>query len=285
MINLDTLTLKCFLEVAATGSFTKAAARLCRTQSAISQQMAKLENHLGKELINRGKKLTLTPEGEILQQYARQMVALHLEALDRLQQPELEGEVRLGLPEDFAAVFLSEILLNFTQAHPRILLNIECDLTVNLLEHFQKDEFDLVLVKMNHTEDFPNGVKIWSQKLEWVGNKNLVPTQADQLLPLVLSPHPCVYRARAIRSLEDSQIRWRLALSTVSHASKIAAVKAGLGLTVLPTIAIPEPLEALHLTTLPLLDNTQVSLLKKGSGNPAIKTVEAFILDKLHQST
>ena len=69
-MSLDTVTLQCFLAVADTGSFTKAADRVGRTQSAISQQIAKLENLVGKTLFNRGKEFSLTTEGEIFLGYA-----------------------------------------------------------------------------------------------------------------------------------------------------------------------------------------------------------------------
>ena len=101
-MSIDTITLQCFIAVAETGSFTKAAERVGRTQSAISQQMTKLEHLLGKPLLTRGKTFALTPEGDIFLGYARQIFALHREAMDRFKEPELEGEVRFGLPENFA---------------------------------------------------------------------------------------------------------------------------------------------------------------------------------------
>ena len=127
-MSFDALTLECFMAVVDTGSFTRAAEKVGRTQSAISQQMAKLEMKIGKALFVRGKKFTLTPDGEILLGYAQQIIKLHREAMDRFHEPELEGEVRFGLPEDFASVFLSDVLMEFSRLHPRILLNIECDL-------------------------------------------------------------------------------------------------------------------------------------------------------------
>ncbi|WP_332368688.1 LysR family transcriptional regulator [Spirosoma telluris] len=97
-MNIDTIALQCFIAVAETGSFTKAAERVNRTQSAISQQITKLENLLGKLLLVRGKAFTLTPEGEIFLGYARRIFALHREALDRFKEPELEGKCALAFP-------------------------------------------------------------------------------------------------------------------------------------------------------------------------------------------
>lgn len=281
-MSFDTITLQCFLAVAETGSFTRAADRVGRTQSAISQQIAKLEELLGKPLIIRSKTLALTNEGEIFLGYARQIFALHREAMDRFKEPELEGEVRFGLPEDFASVFLSEVLVDFARIHPRILLNIECDLTLNLFERFKRGGLDLVLVKMNRPEDFPNGLEVWSEKLEWVGDLSLFAhPDKTKPVPLVLSPQPCVYRARAIAALEEAGMKWRLIFSSPSYAGTIAAVKAGLGVTVLPRTMIPEPLHALPRQEFPELSDTHVSLLKHNAGNAVINSFEEFVLKKL----
>lgn len=278
-MSIDTVTLQCFISVAETGSFTKAAERVGRTQSAISQQMTKLENLLGKPLLVRGKTFALTPEGDIFLGYARQIFALHREAMDRFKEPELEGEVRFGLPENFASVYLSEVLADFSRIHPRILLNIECDLTLNLFDRFKKKEFDLVLVKMNRPEDFPNGLDVWSEPLKWVGDSSLI--DAKKPVPLVLSPQPCVYRASAIKTLEDAGRSWRLVFSSPSYAGTVAAVKAGMGITVIPHTMIPDDLEAVDVSLLPKLADTHVSLLKHRADNAAINTLEGFVLKRL----
>ena len=278
-MSFDALTLECFLAVAETGSFTRAAEKVSRTQSAVSQQMAKLEVQIGKALFIRGKKFMLTQEGEILLGYAKQIVRLQREAIDRFQEPELEGEVRFGLPEDFASVFLSDVLADFARIHPRILLNIECDLTLNLYKRFKQKEFDLVLVKMNRPEDFPNGLSVWSEPLEWVGDPDLI--DIKKTVPLVLSPQPCVYRASAIKSLEAAGRKWRMVFSSPSYASTIAAVKAGMGVTVLPRTMVPEQIEHINKKKLPSLKDTHVSLLKHRVNNAAVNYLEQFVLKKL----
>lgn len=204
-MNIDTVTLQSFLSLVETGSFTKTAEQVGRTQSAISQQMAKLENILGKSLYYRGKFFSLTKEGELFLSYAKQIYALHREAIDRFKEPDLSGEVRFGLPEDFASVYLSDILIDFSRIHPRVFLNVECDLTLNLFEKFKLADFDLVLLKMNKPADFSNGIDVCSEKLEWVGDPNLIKQKNDSGIPLVLSPQPCVYRSRAISALNQKK--------------------------------------------------------------------------------
>lgn len=281
-MSFDALTLECFIAVAETGSFTRAANKVARTQSAVSQQITKLEGIIGKPLFTRTRHLALTSEGEILLTYAKKIVQLNRDAMDKFKHPELQGEVRFGLPEDFASVFLSDILTEFASLHSRILLNVECDLTLNLFARFKKKEFDLVLVKMNRPEDFPNGMDVYSEVLEWVGSKNLSGLNEEQPIPLVLSPQPCVYRARAIHSLDKLNRKWRIVFSSHSYAGTVAAVKAGMGITVLPRNMVPDDLQVIRTNkNLPNLEDTHISLLKHHSNNLAVNSFENFVIERL----
>jgi DNA-binding transcriptional LysR family regulator len=281
-MSIDTVTLQCFLAVADTASFTKAAERVCRTQSAVSQQIAKLENLVEKPLINRGRELTLTTEGEIFLGYARKIFELHRELLDRFKEPDLKGEIKFGLPEDFATVVLSDVLVDFSRLHPRVILNVECDLTFNLFEQFKQGKFDIILVKMSCPSTLDHGINVWSEPVEWIGKSSLLPIfNKNSVIPLVLSPQPCVYRENAIESLEKAGFKWRLAYSSPSYAGKMAAVKAGLGLTVIQRTMIPDYLERIEHSCLPKLNGIHISMLKKDSCNKAIESLEYFLLKKL----
>ncbi len=276
----DSFTLECFVAIHDTGSFTKAADKVFRTQSAVSQQVTKLEMQVGKKLINRGQNLTLTADGEVLLNFAKKIIQLDREAMDYFRHPELHGEVRFGLPEDFASVFLSDVLSKYASLHPRITVNIECDLTLNLFERFKQKDFDLVLVKMSRPETFPEGLEVWSEPLTWVGSQEFL--GSNYPVPLVLSPQPCVYRSRAIKSLENNNRLWRVAFSSESFASKIAAVKAGMGITVLPRNMVPEGLTILRDDLdLPALDDAHVSMLKHDNDNSVVNSFQDFVVKHL----
>ena len=279
---MDTFSLQCFIGVVEAGSFTKASERVGRTQSALSQQIAKLERMLGKKLLYRGKTMTLTPCGEEFLEYARKIFTLHSEAIDRFKEPDLHGEVRFGLPEDFASVYLSDVITDFARIHPRISMSIECQLTVDLFHRFRNKEFDLVLVKMNRPEDFPNGLEIWSEPLRWVGDPKIL--QANTPIPLVLSPSPCVYRAAALKALEKWGKPWRLVFTSPSHFGKLAAVKAGIGVTVMAETMIPSDLDVISSSLLPPLEETHVSIIKERADHPVINTLEKFLLRRLYRS-
>lgn len=282
-MNLEITALQCFLSIAESKSFSQTAEKLCRTQSAISQQLTKLEQILGTSLIDRSRKNTLTESGESLLPYARKILKLNQEAIDYFREPELQGEIKFGLPEDFATVFLADILFEFTNSHPRLLVNVECDLTLNLLERFRKNKFDLVLVKTTSLKDIHDGVEIFNEKLVWVKSKNFNPLENDmKFIPLVLSPEPCVYRARALKALEDHHSAWRIVYTSPSFIGATAAVKAGIGITVMPQNMIPEGLVEIHNSDLPDLEDTHISLLIKHQDNKPANSFAKYILNKLH---
>ena len=278
-MNIDTHSLLCFLALVETKSFTKAANKLGRTQSAISQQITKLEHLLDKTLFDRDKHLALTQDGEIFFSYATRIVGLHHEMQDRFKNPDIEGQIRFGVPEDFASVFLADVLADFIHKHPRVFLNVECDLTINLFDKFKENDFDLVLIKMMKPDDFPHGIEVWSEPLEWVGNKNLLSN--NNTIPLILSPTPCVYRGSALQALDNANVSWQLAFTSPSYAATIAAVRAGIGITVLPYTMIPDDLERIPRNMLPQLQDIHVSLIKHTENNAAINSFEEFVYKRL----
>lgn len=281
---MDSFSLKCLVAIVEAGSFTRAAARLFRTQSAVSQQIAKLERTIGKPLFRRGSQLELTEAGEAMLRYARKILALEEEALAHFRGLDVHGEIRFGLPEDFASVMLSDVLVHFAQTHPKVALHVETDLTLNLLERFKAGEFDLVLVKVSRPDDFPHGVEIWSEGLHWVGHPDQLSTwYPTQPVPLVASPTPCVYRQNATEALESAGMPWRLVFSSSSYASAIAACKARIGITVLPESMIPSELVALDAAGLPPLNDTHVSLLKREEDLSAVRSLEEYVVSALRR--
>lgn len=281
-MNIDTITLQCFIALAETLNFTKAADRVGRTQSALSQQIAKLEHLLGKPLVIRGKQTVLTADGDIFLSYARKIYALQRELIDKLQEPELEGEIHFGLPEDFATTILADVLVEFSQLHPRVTLNLECDLSKNLIQAFNQKRLDLILMKNNLAEPMYDARHIWQEKVEWVGNLARLPElSATRMIPLVLSPTPCVYRENVIQVLDAANLAWTMTYSSPSYAGKMAAVRAGLGITAIQKKLIPNDLSILTQPFLPALNDISVSLLKTENSAKPIETLAFFILKKL----
>jgi DNA-binding transcriptional LysR family regulator len=258
---VDTLQLKSFVAIAETGTFGRAAATVNRTQSAVSLQIKKLEEQLGCTLFDRtGRKVTLTPQGEIFLGYAKRMIQLQWEAVSRLREPDVEGEIRFGTPEDFATHYLPDVLASFRQHHPRVQLNVECDLTLNLIDGFHRGEFDVILAKRD-PQRVKGGTKVWREPLVWAAADGYQP---EERLSLVLSPQPCIYRARALAALDRAKRSWYISYTSPSLAGTLAAVKAGLGITVLPAHMIPAGVHPIRKEAkLPHLADSEVALMKK----------------------
>ena len=132
------------------------------------------------------------------------------------------------------------MLAQFARAHPRVSLEVNCTFSFSLLEGFSRGEYDLVLVK-REPQGPAGGIPVWRDVLVWVIGAKLV-LDADQPLPLVLAPAPDVYRKRALAGLEAARRKWRIAYTSPSSEGLQAAVRAGLGVTVMSKDMVPEGL-------------------------------------------
>src|SRR3954468_9423472 len=145
--NLDIDLLKTFLAIADAGNFTRAAEEVNKTQSAVSMQMKRLEELIGRPLFARdGRGSRFTLDGERLIEYARRIVQLNDETVFPFTKPELTGTIRFGTPDDYADRFLPEILARFSRTHPLVTVDVECHLSSLLFEKTRKGEIDLALV-------------------------------------------------------------------------------------------------------------------------------------------
>ena len=277
--NVDTLLLKSFIAIAENGNFTHAANSVGRTQSALSLQIKKLEDGLGCELFDRtSRKVALTEQGEIFFGYAKRIIQLQWEAFSRIKEPDVEGEIRLGTPEDFATHYLPDVLATFKLHHPRVQLNVRCDLTLNLVDDFDQGKYDLALIKRD-PQHVKGGTKVWREPLIWVAADQYQP---EKPLALVLSPQPCIYRARALAALDRAKRTWRISYTSPSLAGTIAAVKAGLGITVLPSNMVPDGLHAVKTEMkLPGLVDAEIALLKREDLSSAALMLADHIIHSL----
>lgn len=280
LTNLDVDLLRTFVTVAKAGNFTRAAEKLMRQQSTISLQIKRLEDLLGHRLLDRSPRaVSLTPEGEAVLAYAQRILDLNDEVVSLTHEPLMQGAVRLGTPEDFATHHLPDILSRFVQAYPSVALEVTCDLTLNLLDEFRAGAFDLVLVKREQASG-ASGVRVWREPLVWVsGTHDFL--SGDSPLPLVVSPEPCVYRKRATHALDKARKRWRVAYTCGSLAGTLAAVRAGLGIAVLPKEMVPHGLHVIDGEPLPDLADTEVALLATKRPSPPVAKLRDHIIRSL----
>lgn len=265
-VNLDIDLLRAFVTVVETGSFTRTAALLGRTQPAVSLQIRRLEDQLRSPLFDRGGKgVALTTEGAALIPQARRLLRLNDEIVSTLGEGDLEGEVRLGAPEDIATMHLPEILGAFARSHPRIKLSVTCDYTANLLDQMSRGMLDLALIKREPVGP-ELGVRVWSEPLVWVAlDASIVETSP---LPLIIAPAPDIYRKRALGALADAGVAFRASFTSPSLAGQMAALRAGLGVGVLPAAMAPRDLAVLT-HPLPSLTDSEIALVSaRGASGP-----------------
>src|SRR5215210_7240139 len=144
---LDIDQLRTFVAISDTGSFTKAADIVHKTQSAVSMQMKRLEERLGRPVFERdGRASRLSEDGERLLDYARRIVRLNSECLASFAEADLTGRVRLGLPDDYADRYLPEILGQFSRSNPRAEVTVVCEPTPMLRERLEAGDLDLAII-------------------------------------------------------------------------------------------------------------------------------------------
>lgn len=287
MRDVDTAILRTFLALAETGSFSKTGVIVGRSQSAVSEQIRKLEDLVGRPLLERTtRRVQLTQHGEQFLSHARSMVLQADAMLKRFRTSDVEGVVRFGSPEDFATAYLPDILAAFSQAHPAIELHVTCQLTLLLMEEFEAGQQDLVILKQDPARRYPAARPLWRERLVWVSAPRLAAdlsvATAGRPLPLVLSPSPCVYRGRATRTLDEAGIPWNGVFTSPSFAGQAAAVRAGLGYAVMPRAMVPP--ELIIQRGWPDLDEVEIALLGQARLPPAASALAGFIEDKVMQA-
>ena len=281
--NLDIDLLRAFATIAAEGSVSRAAERLLRNQSTVSLQLKRLEDMLRHRLFERGSRpMRLTHDGEVLLDYANRMLSLNDEAVARIDEPQLEGVVRLGVPEDFATTHMPSILGAFARSHRLVSLEVTCDLTLNLTAKFRDGVLDIALLKREPAVRLA-GVRVWREPLVWVAADGSAPA-SGALVPLVVSPEPCVYRKRATHALRRARRTWRIAYTCGSLAGTLAAVRAGLGVSVLPKDMVPPDLHALGAAILPDLRDTEIALVSAAGLGRAARRLREHIVASLEKT-
>ena len=241
MRNLEVDLLRSFAAVADAGSFTAAAELVSRTQSAVSVQIKRLEELLGRKVFERtSRSLALTPDGRTLLDYARRILQLNDESLRRLSAPAVAGEFRLGVTEYFVPAELPHLLARFAAAYPGVHLQVRMGLSRELRQEVAAGRLDAAIVRLAPQERLQ---PIWTEPQRWVTAESVAPSrlaQRDSPLPLVLLPAPCVLREFALTALKRRRRTWRIAFTGSSMTSVQAAVLAGLGVSIIPaTLLLP----------------------------------------------
>ncbi|WP_131116883.1 LysR family transcriptional regulator [Lichenihabitans psoromatis] len=264
---LDTDQLRSFLAIVDTGSFTRAAERVNKTQSAVSMHMRRLEEQLERPLfVKQGRGTRLTSDGERLVDHARRMLEVEAAALYDLKQHGLAGRVVFGIPDDYAEPFLPDIVKRFTRQHPLVELSIVCHPSVDLAQRIMTGEVDVAVV--TDCERIKGLEILREEALCWVAGLRSGPIEDQRPLPLALSTPTCPWRNAALEALDAAGIASRIFLMSTNYAALAPIIQAGLALTVLPRAAVNLASQRLVPSSagLPVLSNVKVGLLRGSSG-------------------
>lgn len=240
---LDTDQLRSFLAIVDSGSFTKAAERVHKTQSAVSMHIRRLEEQLGCALfVKHGRGARLTAEGERLIEFARRMIQVEAGALAALSRKGLRGAARLGMPDDYAESFLAEILSRFNRRHPFVEVSVVCEASLELAAQVSAGALELALVT-----DHPgfHGFELLREEpLVWAAAERFR-IEDGAAVPLALGSGTCVWRRAAEEALAATPRPTRGLFFSKNFSAIGTVVRAGLAATILPMSLVGEGLRRL----------------------------------------
>ena len=234
--------LKCFIAVVDTGSLSNAAPEVNRSQSAVSMQLKKLEAAVGRQLLVRdSRRHQLTADGQLLLGYARRILDLHVDAQTAFHGQELTGRVRLGVPDDYAAKYLTPVLKRFAPRHGGVEIELDCEQSTSLIPRVERGDLDLALVSRDHPR---RGTLLFHEPMVWVGSPQFDVWRRDPL-PIATYESTSLARRGAIHSLALQGRQYKAVYNSSSLAGQIAAVESGLAVAVLTKCSAPDHLQIL----------------------------------------
>ena len=280
-MNLDLDLLRTFVAVADLNTFAAAAAAVCRTQSAVSQQMQRLEQLVGKELFARhGRNKLLTEHGIQLLGYARKILRFNDEACMSLMFSNLQGVLTLGASDESADTILPFLLNRISSVYPKLALDVSVKRNAFMIEMLKENEVDLVVT--THRPGQFNCLTLRTSPTHWYCAAEYVLQQGEPV-PLVLLADPSPFRDMVLAALNEANIPWRLAYVASTLPAVRAAVKAGLGVTARPVEMMSPDLRVLGKSDgLPPLPDTEYLLCHNTSSNNELAKVVFEAMENYH---
>ncbi|MEV8145855.1 LysR substrate-binding domain-containing protein [Specibacter sp. NPDC078709] len=237
----DPIQLKSFLALAETRNFTRAAERLGISQPTVSQHVRKLEQAAGRALVTRDtRQVRLTDNGDAMAGFARTILAANDLATRYFSGAAMRGRLRFGTADDLAITGLPRILREFRQLYPQINLELTVSQSDQLHRRLKAGALDLVFVKwVSGTQE---GEVVKQDTFAWVGLEETV-LEPGAPVPVIVYPAPSLSRKLALDALEDAGRTWQVTCTTKQISGVLAALRAGIGIAVMPTSLVPEDLK------------------------------------------
>ena len=273
LLELDLL--KTLVAIHETGNFSAAAEVVFRTPSAVSMQVKRIEELLGRPVFKRdSRSVILTEDGEMLLSHARRVLALNQQLVAKFITPEISGVVRLGAIDHATEQFLPMALRRFAETHPGITVDVIVENSELQEMMIKKNELDIAITTVCDATIRDNGAEVlYWEKLVWAGLKGGV--AAEQVpLPVSVWEEGCVWRRAAIDGLEKQQRDYRITFKSAHIAGQKAGLAADLAIAPLPLSSCTGDIVALDDSLgLPEMPNYALGLLVAKNATPPVEAV------------
>ena len=265
----DPIQLKSFLALAETRNFTRAAERLGVSQPTVSQHVRKLEQAAGRVLVTRDTRdVRLTDNGDAMAGFARTILAANDVATRYFSGAAMRGRLRFGTADDLAITGLPRILREFRQLYPQINLELTVSQSDQLHRRLKAGALDLVFVKW--VSGAQEGEVVKQDTFAWVGLEQTV-LEPGAPVPVIVYPAPSLSRKLALDALEDAGRTWRITCTTKQISGVLAALRAGIGIAVMPTSLVPEDLKIItRRFDLPPVGDVDFTLIRNPLANTEV---------------
>ncbi|WP_010187808.1 LysR substrate-binding domain-containing protein [Sphingomonas sp. PAMC 26605] len=267
---LELHLVRTFLAVIDAASFTGAAEALGISQPTVSQHIRRLERLTGQQLILRDTHaVTLTPNGAVLEGFARETLALDTQARAYFEGTTEQVRVRLGVSEDLALTRLPALLRRLTHEQPQLQIDLTVGLTSMLYPKLDNGRLDLILAKRRDGDE--RGVLIKREEMAWIAHRDFV-VDRHARIPLVVYPSGSITTALALQALERAGLPWRMACSSETLTGIWSGLQAGLGISAQSPVLLDVPPHELRAIGIE-------------AGLPALGAVDYVLLGRSRQLT
>src|SRR6266481_5215735 len=289
--DIDLDLIRCFLTVVESGGFTQASTRLHVTQAGITLKSKRLEEQLKCRLFRRTvKPLELSHEGEIVLGYARRLLDLNQEMVERVAKPKKDGVLRLGVVDHFGPQLLPMWLAGFRESFPNVKIVSDIGVTHELLKDLEDDKFDLVIASAGYTamSEYKAAPSIQETHLQketmfWVQSESSKIDPSKDPLPLVMFGPKCRFRPIALEALQKAGRAWEIVYVGGSLNFVQTGVEADLGLSVLSPLSLTQGIViAGNGPSLPTLPTADLAIYNRRTpSHSLVPRLTAFLVESV----
>jgi DNA-binding transcriptional LysR family regulator len=276
---LDIELLRTFHAVAKLGQFRAAAAQVNKSPAAVSVHIQRLEAIAGGRLFERdNQSVILTPLGERLLATTGSLLRAHDQILDELRATPLKGHIKLGVPDEYAAYVIRDILPTFNMNYPDVALEITTAPSFTLRNLIGQERLDIA-ISVCAAGSRSEGLLLMATTPVWVGGTRMALAPGSPL-PLALHASHCPYSEAMTRSLSDADLDWRVILTSPSSSAIEACVETGLGISLIDRARVKPTMRILE--NLPKVPTYEVYLMRSSSANAsqAVSALEKLIAEQ-----